>query len=165
MEAIVKNEKKLKSKAVALTALAGSALLMVGAGCAAPAADKDGAKDGAPAPAATDTGASGAAMQAKGTYKDGTYSAVGHYTSPAGPETINVTLTLKGNVITDADVKAQATNKKSVFMQNSFISGYKAQVVGKNINDVKLSGNISGSSLTLMGFNDAVAQVKTQASK
>lgn len=161
--AIVNTEKKLKKKAAALTAIAGSALLLVGAGCAAPAADKDGDND-ANVPAGADTNTAGAPVS-MGNYKDGSYTAVGHYTSPAGPETINVTLTLKNNLITDADVKPQATNRKSVFMQNAFVSGYKPLVVGKNIDEVMLSGNISGSSLTLKGFNDAVAQVKALASK
>ena len=161
MEAFKKNEKKLKMKAAALTALAGSALLLVGAGCEArDARDADDAA--APAPV-VNSEARPPATATKGNYKDGTYTAIGHYASPAGPETINVSVTLKGNVITDADVQPQATNKKSVFMQNAFIGGYKAQVVGKNIDEVRLVGNISGSSLTLNGFNEALSQVKVQA--
>jgi uncharacterized protein with FMN-binding domain len=149
------NKKKLNAKTAALATLAGSALLLVGAGCAS---SND---DGGAAPAATNAAP---APMTKGNYKDGTYTAVGHYTSPAGPESINVSVTLKGNVITDANVDPQATNNKSVYMQGAFISGYKAMVIGKNIDEVNL-GNVSGSSLTPMGFNDAIAQVKTKAAK
>jgi len=150
MNTIVK-EKNLKTKGAALTALASSALLLVGAGC--------GASDATNTPATNEPAAA-----APHQYKDGTYSAVGHYVSPAGPETINVTITLKDSVVTDANVVSNATNKKSIFMQSAFISGYKPLVVGKNIDEVNLSGNISGSSLTLKGFNEAITQVKAEAS-
>ncbi|MEY4722617.1 MAG: hypothetical protein RLZZ324_130 [Candidatus Parcubacteria bacterium] len=99
---------------------------------------------------------------AKSEYKDGTYTAVGHYTSPGGPETINVTVTLKADVITDVNVVSNATNNKSIYMQNAFISGYKAQVVGRKIQDVNV-GKVAGSSLTPIGFNEAIASIKAQA--
>ncbi len=95
-------------------------------------------------------------------YKDGTYDVKGAYTSPAGPETIDVKLTLKDNKVTDAEVVSEATNPKSKFMQGAFISGYKDMVIGKNINDIHLE-KVSGSSLTPKGFNDALEQIKTQA--
>ncbi len=142
MQTVVKNEKKRKSNAVALTAVASSTLLFVGAGCNAPGTPSAGITHGA--------------------YKNGTYTAVGHYYSPAGPESLNVSITLAGNTITDANIDPQAVNKKSVFMQDAFIAGYKAQVIGKNIDEVNLV-NVSGSSLTPKGFNDALAQVKVQA--
>jgi hypothetical protein len=46
-------------------------------------------------------------------YKDGTYSATGKYSSPAGAEELPVTLTLKKDVVTDSVVKVVATNPKS----------------------------------------------------
>lgn len=95
-------------------------------------------------------------------YKDGTYDVKGAYTSPAGPETIDVKLTLKDNVVTDAVVVSEATAPKSKFMQAAFISGYKDMVVGKKINDIHLE-KVSGSSLTPMGFNDALEKIKSQA--
>lgn len=95
-------------------------------------------------------------------YKDGTYDAVGAYTSPAGAEEIDVKLTLKGNIVTDAAVIAKATAPKSQFMQKAFIDGFKEQVIGKSIADLKLS-KVSGSSLTPLGFNDALEKIKSQA--
>lgn len=95
-------------------------------------------------------------------YKDGTYSAAGNYNSPAGAEEIDVTLTLKKDIVTNASVVEKAVNPKSVYMQGQFTAGFKQYVVGQNIATLKL-GKISGSSLTPNGFNDAVAKIRTQA--
>ena len=95
-------------------------------------------------------------------YKDGSYSVTGNYISPGGPEEINVTVTLKNDVITDATVISQATRLNSVKFQGMFVSGFKTFVVGKKIDDVQLS-KVSGSSLTPSGFNDALAKIKSQA--
>jgi uncharacterized protein with FMN-binding domain len=96
-------------------------------------------------------------------YKDGTYNATGKYNSPAGPETIEVTVTLKGDVVTDATVVSDATNTKSKFMQGMFIDNFKPQVIGKKIQDIHLT-KVSGSSLTPIGFNDALTKIETKAS-
>ncbi len=96
------------------------------------------------------------------TYKDGVYSAIGDYVSPAGPETIDVTLTVAGGVVTDATVDANATNPASVQWQGKFIADYKVQVIGKKLADLSLT-NVSGSSLTPKGFNEAVAEIRAEA--
>jgi uncharacterized protein with FMN-binding domain len=103
-----------------------------------------------------------AAMTAEGVYKDGKYSAEGDYTSPGGAESINVTLTIKDNVVEAADVKANATRPISKKMQESFIGGYKEQVVGKKLDEINL-GKVSASSLAPKGFNDAVTKIKAEA--
>lgn len=95
-------------------------------------------------------------------YKDGTYTATGNYDSPAGNETIGVTVTLKDGVIVSSDVVGQARDEKSIRYQGKFISGYKALVIGKKIDEVQLDF-VSGSSLTPAGFNDALSQIKAQA--
>lgn len=95
-------------------------------------------------------------------YKDGNYSALGEYTSPGGAEQINVTLTLKGDVVTDATVKSLATLPASQNWQNAFINGFKTMVVGKKLDEVNLD-KVSGSSLTPKGWNDAISKIKTQA--
>jgi len=95
-------------------------------------------------------------------YKDGTYSVEGEYTSPGGAEKINVTLVLKDDVIVDATVKSLATLPASVNWQGKFVSGVKAEVVGKKLSEVTLT-KVSGSSLTPKGWNDAVAKIMVQA--
>jgi uncharacterized protein with FMN-binding domain len=103
-----------------------------------------------------------APVATKGTYKDGTYEVTGDYRSPGGAETIGVKVTLKDNVITDASVTPQATIPKSVHFQQVFTENFKALVIGKNIDDVRLD-KVSGSSLTPKGFNDALAKIKAEA--
>lgn len=95
-------------------------------------------------------------------YKDGQYDAVGEYVSPAGPEQLEVKLTIKDNKVEAAEVVNKATIDQSIEYQNAFIDGYKPLVIGKSLNDLKLS-KVSGSSLTPRGFNDAVEKIKSQA--
>jgi hypothetical protein len=95
-------------------------------------------------------------------YKDGTYTAVGEYKSPAGAEEIGVTVTLKNDIIVDVTVEPKATVAISKRMQADFAANYKTLVVGKNIAEVKLT-KVSGSSLTPAGFNDALVKIMAQA--
>lgn len=95
-------------------------------------------------------------------YKDGTYSSTGSYISPGGQETIGVSLTLKDDVVVDVTATAQATRPESVKYQAKFVSGYKTLVVGKKIEDIKLT-KVSGSSLTPKGFMDALVKIEVQA--
>lgn len=98
----------------------------------------------------------------RATYKDGEYTQEGNYTSPGGAEQIDVDLTLKNNIITEATVTPKAENPKSKYMQGVFVENFKQYVIGKDINDLKLS-KVAGSSLTPQGFNDALEKIKTQA--
>lgn len=95
-------------------------------------------------------------------YKNGTFAATGNYRSPAGIESIEVSVTLNHNTITDASVVSDATNPRSQMMQANFIAGFKQQVVGKSI-DSLLLGVVNGSSLTPLGFMDALAKIKAEA--
>jgi uncharacterized protein with FMN-binding domain len=97
-----------------------------------------------------------------GTYKDGTYGATGHYDSPGGTESVKVSLTLMSDKVSAATVNSGANDPTALSYQTIFISGYKPFVVGKKINTIKLS-NVSGSSLTSQGFNDALRQIERQA--
>jgi uncharacterized protein with FMN-binding domain len=96
-------------------------------------------------------------------YKDGTYSATGSYNSPAGQESVKVSVTLKSGVITNTSTQSvHDNNLQSEQYQQAFISGYKPLVVGKSIASVHLS-RVSGSSLTSKGFNSALQQIETEA--
>lgn len=95
-------------------------------------------------------------------YKDGTYTVVGEYTSPGGPEELGVTLILAKGVVTDATVEVKATRPASKARQTDFAENYKTEIVGKNIDEINL-GKVSGSSLTPKGFNDAVDKIKAEA--
>lgn len=95
-------------------------------------------------------------------YTDGTYNATGTYRSPAGMESVAITVVLKSDIIAEVSFTGTSQNSTSQGFINMFSSGYKALVVGKNIDDVQLS-KVSGSSLTPKGFNEALNAIKTQA--
>lgn len=95
-------------------------------------------------------------------YKNGTYTATGHYNSPGGYEALHVTLTITNDVITASQVTEGATNTTAGNYQQLFIGGYQSQVVGKKLSQVNV-GKVSGSSLTPNGFNNAVSLIRAQA--
>lgn len=95
-------------------------------------------------------------------FKDGTYSATGNYASPGGSESIDVTLSLKENVVTSVVVTSKAENPASKNWQARFISGVEKVVVGKKINEIQLD-EVSGSSLTSNGFMEALEKIKLEA--
>lgn len=98
----------------------------------------------------------------KSVYKDGTYSAVGNYVSPGGAETVGVSLSLKNDVVTSVTIQVQARNSTSKNWQKFFADGVSAAVVGMKIDAVRVD-TVSGSSLTPVGFMDALAKIKVQA--
>lgn len=95
-------------------------------------------------------------------YMNGTYSAVGQYGTPEGQQSITVTLTVDNDIVTAATVVPIATGEASKMWQAKFISGVQAQVVGKKLASLRLT-NVSGSSLTPIGFNSAVSDIQNQA--
>lgn len=98
-------------------------------------------------------------------YVDGTYSQNGAYTSPAGNESVAVTLTLKGGVVESVKIGNLATNEASIKFQNLFAEGISSMVVGKPIESLGKIGAVNGSSLTPMGFNTAVEAIMADAQK
>jgi hypothetical protein len=96
------------------------------------------------------------------TLKDGEYTADATYATPGGNESIGVTLTLKDGIIDDINLAQHATGGETAEYQSRFASGYKQLVVGKKINTVTLS-RVAGSSLTSIGFNDALEQIQQDA--
>ncbi len=100
----------------------------------------------------------------KSKYSDGTYKAIGNYTSPAQQEEIEITLTLEDDVVTNAVFTGKATHEKSKAMQALFSEGFNEQVVGKSIDSIALTV-VNGSSLTPKGFMDALQKIKTEAAQ
>jgi uncharacterized protein with FMN-binding domain len=115
-----------------------------------------------PAARSSSTTTTPTANSSSSSYKDGTYTASGSYRTPETVETINVTLTVKDNVVSDASIQQSPQDRESVEYQAAFKENYKSYVVGKKISDIQLS-RVSGSSLTSSGFNTALEQIKTQA--
>jgi uncharacterized protein with FMN-binding domain len=137
----------------AIATFAGLSVVGVLAGCSAtPAASTGGSASG--------TTAGGTTSNA--TYKDGSYTAPGTYTSPGGEEQISVTLTLAKNVITAMKVTTVKADPTATGYERMFEGGISAATVGKDINSLKI-GVVAGSSLTSMGFNNALAKIKADA--
>jgi uncharacterized protein with FMN-binding domain len=99
---------------------------------------------------------------AASSYKDGTYSATGSYSSPGGLQTIDLTVTIEKGIITSTSLVTKATDGDAKEYQADFARAYKGFVVGRNVDKVSLS-RVAGSSLTSNGFNKALDQIKTDA--
>lgn len=117
-------------------------------------------------PADTDAGASTApdsgSASAGGAYADGTYTAEGSYATPESVETIEVTVTLADDVITDVEVTGDPQKSESQEYQGRFIGGIADVVVGQDIDEISVS-RVAGSSLTSGGFNQAIEAIKAEA--
>lgn len=118
----------------------------------------------APPSGSSSSGSSGAPSGSASSqeFKDGTYTAVGSYISPGGDEKLSVTVTLKDDVITAASMIPEPVSSEGQHFQGLFAANFQSLVVGKNITDVHLS-EVSGSSLTSGGFNEALQEIETQA--
>jgi hypothetical protein len=95
-------------------------------------------------------------------YKDGTYSATGSYSTPGGRESIDLEVTLTGGTVQDTKLTQKGMTGEAKEYQARFASGYKTEVIGKSIDEISLS-RVAGSSLTSIGFNDALDQIKRDA--
>lgn len=143
------------------------ALTVAGTLAACSSSSEPAADAAAPAPAASTSGTGtpgeGASGSAAGsTYRDGTYSAEGTYTSPGGQEHVKVEVTLADDVVTAVTVTPESTNPNGKHYQELFASGVAGQVVGKDVDDVAVT-KVSGSSLTSQGFMAALAAIEDQA--
>lgn len=88
---------------------------------------------------------------------------VGSYNSPAGEDTIEVTLTLNDqNIVQDVEIDYLGNNGISRGKISDYEEGIKDIVIGQNINDVESPEKVNGSSLTSIGFNEAVNKMKAQ---
>jgi uncharacterized protein with FMN-binding domain len=95
-------------------------------------------------------------------YKNGTYTEDGKYTSPGGPQSVTVKLTLADNKVTAVTVTGHATDPTAKSYQAQFVDGISSEIVGKNIDSLNVS-RVAGSSLTSGGFNDALKTIKADA--
>jgi uncharacterized protein with FMN-binding domain len=98
----------------------------------------------------------------KSAYKDGTFSATGTYVAPGGKEPIDITLVLKNDVVTSVTVGVKAKNSTSRNWQNYFVQAVNPAVAGMKLDAIRVD-TVSGSSLTQIGFMDALAKIKSQA--
>lgn len=104
----------------------------------------------------------GRASRPASAYHDGRYIATGHYTTPGGAESILVTLELTDGTVTGAQVRTEALSPTARQFQDQFRTHVAAQVVGRKLSSLSVS-RVAGASLTSIGFNDALAKVKSDA--
>ncbi len=111
-----------------------------------------------PAPTGTDV----LIQEGTSAYADGVYQASGNYVSPGGPREIQVSLTLENGIITSSTFQGGANDPTSQRFQGEFANNYQAQVIGRNVDEISLT-KVAGSSLTPIGFTDALNKIKQQA--
>lgn len=95
-------------------------------------------------------------------YIDGTYFAEGSYNTPETTENIEVTLTIQDDTITDVEVQQDPQERESELYQAKFKQGIAGIIVGKKLDDISVS-KVNGSSLTSIGFNKAIKDIKAEA--
>ena len=119
---------------------------------------------GCAADAGTGTGTDTDTDAVTGPYDDGSYEATADYQSPNGTETIKVSLTLEGDIVTEVEVegKSKDPSPEVIRYQGEFEEGIADEVVGKNIDELEVD-RVGGSSLTSGGFNEAIEQIKVKA--
>lgn len=147
-------------------ALAGASFAAVTlAGCAGGASASGPASSAASSPSSSDTAgsASSSSSSAGGSFKDGSYTARGEYTSPGGLSAVDVTVTLKGDTVTAVKVVPKAENPTAKGYEAQFASGVGPKVVGKKLTELDVT-KVSGSSLTSQGFDRAIEDIQKQAS-
>lgn len=95
-------------------------------------------------------------------YRDGDYTVTGHYETPGGSETLGVSLTVRAGVVSDAAVRVEAISPTARQFQDQFASRYAGQVVARDLATVAVS-RVAGASLTSVGFNRALAEIRVEA--
>jgi uncharacterized protein with FMN-binding domain len=95
-------------------------------------------------------------------FADGSYSASESYFVPPGEESIKVSLTLSGGIVTDVQIANSESDPTSAVFQEDFAASYKSQVVGKAISGLNVH-TIAGASDTAQAFNDALSQIRSEA--
>lgn len=145
---------KLPAHHKMLSAAAAASVLLLTAACGS-GSDSDGASG-------TSTSAPADSADPNATYDDGDYEAEASYANPGGESKVKVALTIASNKVTAVEVTPEATNGESREYQTKFAGGIAGKVVGKSLNDIRVS-KVAGSSLTQEGFNKALDQIRADA--
>ena len=94
---------------------------------------------------------------------DGTYQNNVSYASPGGLDTVGITLSVKGDVVTTVSLAPVETDPFSKGIIDSMAAALPGLVVGKKITELNLPHNIAGSSLTTAAFKQYVDKVIAQS--
>lgn len=87
---------------------------------------------------------------------DGNYEKNVTYDYHSGTEEVNIKITVKDNVITDASVEGINSHKTSAKYIAEFNAALPEMVIGKRIDELNLPKQVGGSSLTNAAFQEYV---------
>ncbi|HLC95930.1 MAG TPA: hypothetical protein VJH97_01240 [Candidatus Nanoarchaeia archaeon] len=85
---------------------------------------------------------------------DGQYKEVIQYTTPGGPENLEIDIVVKDDAVESVALKGIKPKEISLKMQTAVNTALQDLVVGKNVADIDLPDHISGSSLTSVAFKN-----------
>ncbi|AWB94227.1 hypothetical protein C3E78_16470 [Aeromicrobium chenweiae] len=145
-----------------LSAAAAASVLLLTAACGSNDSDAASSPETSASASPSDAAGTDGADSGTGTFADGDYSAEGSYSNPGGQSTVKVDLTLADGKVSDVTVTPEAENSTSKQYQTKFAGGIAKEVVGKSLDELKVS-KVSGSSLTSQGFNQAIDAIKDEA--
>ena len=91
------------------------------------------------------------------------YEAEGNYTAPSGAEVVDVKISMSGNLVSDVIITSPTKNPLSQKFQGLFREGIKTMIIGKPLSDFAHVDRVNGSSLTGIGFNEALDKIKAKA--
>jgi outer membrane biosynthesis protein TonB len=112
-----------------------------------------------PAPTPTPTPAPSAPAS---TYTNGTYRTSSTYRTPDGTYTMDVSITVANDKITNSTLSFDSNGARDGYSKR-FSSAYQSNVIGKDLETVSLS-RVGGASLTTRAFNSALSSIRSQAS-
>ena len=99
----------------------------------------------------------------KNTYNNGTYTANATYFTPKRVQhNISVSVTINNDIITDADVLYDDAEAKTP-SHIGFDGAYEQRVLGAEVDNLDLA-RVGGASLTTTAFNEALADITSNAS-
>jgi len=96
-------------------------------------------------------------------FQDGSFAAEGHYLTPGGAEALGVRLTVTAGQVVECQVTVRATSPTARQFQRQFASRYARQVVSRDLESLAVS-RVAGASLTSLGFDNALGQIRAAAS-
>lgn len=94
-------------------------------------------------------------------YRNGTYSSQISYRTPEGMYSMDVTLTMVNDMISNTNIVFDSKALRDGYTER-FNTSYQTYVIGKDIDALNLS-RIAGASLTTDAFKKAITEIKTQA--
>ena len=138
-----------------------SGLAIVGA-CAAGVLAVQAGGNAAAASVRTQSATSGRIDNLVSGYRDGSFSAVGRYATPGGDESIGVTVQIAHQRITAVAVAVEAKSPTAMQFQEQFSTRILPAIVSRDLASAGVS-RVAGASLTSLGFNNALQQIRTNA--